>query len=69
MCVESTPLMAGNLAFDATVVADALMNFQRTLREGRVVPPEMVLDMALANLTSFARIVDSGDILAGLSAL
>ena len=69
MCVESTTRMARNLGFDATVVADALVNFQHTLRDGRVVPPEIVLDMALANLTSFAHIVDSGDILAELFAL
>ena len=68
MCVESSTRMAGNLGFDAIVVADALVNFQRTQRNGRVPPPEMVLEMALANLTSFARIVDSADILAELSA-
>ena len=64
MCVESTTGMAGNLGFQTTVVADALVNFQRTLRDGRVMPPEVVLEMALANLTSFARIVDSAELLA-----
>ena len=68
MCVESTTRMAGNLGFDTTVVADALVNFQRTLRGGRVMPPETVLDMTLANMTSFARIVDSAAVLAEVSA-
>lgn len=66
MCVESTARMAGNLGFNTTVVADALVNFQRTLRDGRVMPPQTVLDMSLANLTSFARIIDSAEVLAAL---
>ncbi len=66
MCVESTTRMAGNLGFRTSVVADALVNFQRTLRDGRVMPPQTVLDMTLANLTSFARIADSAEVLAEL---
>ncbi len=64
LCVESTARMAGNLGFQTTVVADALVNFQRTRRDGVVVPPKDVLEMALANLTSFARIAESGEVLA-----
>ena len=64
MCVESTARMAGNLGFKTTVVADALVNFQRTRRDGVIVPPRDVLEMALANLSSFARIVESGEVLA-----
>lgn len=67
MCVESTVRMAGNLGFATTVVADALVNFQRTLRDGRVMPPELVLDMSLANMTSFARVTDSAALLSELS--
>ncbi len=67
MCVESTTRMAGNLGFKATVVADALVAFPRTLRDGRVMPPQTVLDMSLANLTSFARITDSAEVLAELT--
>lgn len=67
MCVESTARMAGNLGFRTTVVADALVNFQRSLRDGRVMPPQTVLDMTLANLTSFARVVDSAEVLAELT--
>lgn len=63
MCVESTARMAGNPGFATTVVADALVNFQRTLRDGRVVPLETVLEMSLANLTSFARIVSRAELL------
>jgi nicotinamidase-related amidase len=64
MCVESTTRMAGNLGFTTTVVADALVNFQRTRRDGVIVPPRDVLEMALANLSSFARIVESDVVLA-----
>lgn len=67
MCVESTARMAGNLGFATTVVADALVNFQRTLREGRVMPPQAVLDLSLANLTSFARILDSDEVLSEIA--
>lgn len=66
MCVESTTRMAGNLGFRTTVVADALVNFQRTRRDGVVVPPRDVLEMSLANLMSFATVVESDDILADL---
>lgn len=68
MCVESTARMAGNLGFKTTVVADALVNFQRTLRDGQVMPPQTVLEMSLANLTSFARILDSAALLAQVAA-
>lgn len=62
MCVESTARMAGNLGFRTTVVADALVNFPRRLRDGTLVPPQMVLEMSLANLTSFADIGDSATV-------
>jgi nicotinamidase-related amidase len=63
-CVESTARMAGNLGFATTVVEDALINFQKTLRDGRVMPAEDVLAMTLANLDGeFARIATTADIL------
>ncbi len=68
MCVESTTRMAGNLGFDTTVVADALVAFPRTLRDGRVMPPQAVLDMALANLRSFATIKDAVEVLVEVAA-
>jgi nicotinamidase-related amidase len=68
-CVESTARMAGNLGFDTVVVGDALMNFQKTLRDGRVLPAEDVLAVTLANLDGeFARVVSADEMLAEVSA-
>ena len=68
-CVESTARMAGNLGFQTTVVGDALINFQKTLRDGRVMPAGDVLAMTLANLDGeFATIATTADVLAGLQA-
>ena len=64
-CVESTARMAGNLGFATTVVGDALINFQKTLRDGRIMPPGDVLAMTLANLDGeFARIATTDEVLA-----
>lgn len=66
-CVESTARMAGNLGFDTVVVGDALINFQKTLRDGRVMPPGDVLAMTLANLSGdFAEIALTQDVLNGV---
>lgn len=67
MCVESTARMAGNLGFTTTVVADAPVNFQCTLRDESVMAPQAVRKMSLANLTSSARIADSGEVLSELT--
>ncbi|EEW25872.1 isochorismatase family protein [Rhodobacter ferrooxidans] len=68
VCVESTARMAGNLGFSTTVVADALINFQKTLRDGRVMPPADVLALTLANLDGeFARITDTATVLAEIA--
>ena len=64
MCVESTTRMAGNLGFKTTVVADALINFERTRRDGGVIAARDVLEMSLSNLRAFARIADSAEVLA-----
>lgn len=65
-CVESTARMAGNLGFATTVVADAVINFQKTLRDGRVMPPADVLALTLANLDGeFAAVTTTADVLAG----
>lgn len=67
-CVESTARLAGNLGFDTRVVGEALINFQKTLRDGRVMPPQDVLALTLANLDGeFARVVSSDEILAELT--
>jgi nicotinamidase-related amidase len=68
MCVESTTRMAGNLGFNTTVVADALVNFGRKRRDGALIAPQDVLDMTLANLRGFATIKDSAEVLAEVSA-
>ena len=61
--------MAGKLGFDTTVVGDALLNFQKTLRDGRVMPAGDVLAMTLANLDGeFATIATTAEGLAGLQA-
>ena len=67
-CVESMVRIAGNLGFDTRVVGDALINFQKTLRDGRVLPAADVLAVVLANLDGeFARVVSSDEILAELT--
>ena len=68
-CVESTARMAGNLGFQTTVVGDALLNFQKTLRDGRVMPAGDVLALTLANLSgACATIATTAEGLAGLAA-
>lgn len=63
-CVESTARMAGNLGYVTTVVSDALINFQKTLRDGRVMPATDVLALSLANLDGeFAHIASTNEIL------
>ena len=64
MCVESTTRMAGNLGFQTMVVADALINFARTGRDGSEISSQAVLDMTLSNLRAFGRIVESGEVMA-----
>lgn len=67
-CVESTVRMAGNLGHRVTVAADGLINYQKTLRDGRIMPPEDVLALTLAHLDEeFATISDSATILEGLA--
>lgn len=64
VCVESTARMAGNLGYATTVVGDALISFQKTLRDGRVMPAADVLAMTLANLDGeFAHIASVNEIL------
>jgi nicotinamidase-related amidase len=67
-CVESTVRMAGNLGHRVTVAADALINYQKTLRDGRVMPPADVLAVVLATLDGeFAHVTDTADILSEIS--
>lgn len=64
MWVASTVRMAGNLGHAVTVVADALVCFPRRAMGERVFPPDLVLDMSLANMRGFARIQTLQDLIA-----
>ncbi len=67
-CVDTTTRMAGNLGHAATVVEDALINFSKTLRDGRVMPAADVLALTVANLSDeFARIRTTDEILKELA--
>ena len=68
-CVESTARMAGNLGHQTSIAADALINFQKTLRDGRVVAAPDVLALVLATLDGeFARVTDSQTIVKEIAA-
>ncbi len=63
--VEATARMAGNLGFDARVVADACFTFAKRDRTGRLWTAEQVHELSLANLDGeYARIVETADVLA-----
>jgi nicotinamidase-related amidase len=67
-CVDTTTRMAGNLGHRVTVVEDALINFQKTLRDGRVMPAGDVLALTLANLSDeFARIAPATVVLSEIA--
>jgi nicotinamidase-related amidase len=65
--VEATARMAGNLGFDAIVVADATATFARADYEGRPRSADEVHAMSLANLAGeYARIMTTAEVLAAL---
>ncbi|ODT08901.1 MAG: isochorismatase [Mesorhizobium sp. SCN 65-20] len=67
-CVETTTRMAGNLGFDARLVADACYTFDRVGLDGKVHSAEAVHDMTLTNLNGeFASIVTTDAIVAALA--
>ncbi len=67
-CVESTARMAGNLGHDTSIAGDALINFQKTLHDGRIIAAPDVLAYVLATLDGeFARVADSATLLAELT--
>ncbi len=67
-CVETTTRMAGNLGFDARLVADACYTFDRVSLDGKVHSAEAVHDMTLTNLNGeFASIVTTDAIVAALA--
>jgi nicotinamidase-related amidase len=64
-CVESTTRAASDMGFRVTLAEDALLNHQKTQRDGRVAPPQEVLAMTLANLGGqFAEVLKTSDIVA-----
>ncbi|MFC6732420.1 MULTISPECIES: cysteine hydrolase family protein [unclassified Haladaptatus] len=67
-CVSTTARMAENLGFSVYVVADATAAFDRTGHDGTHYEPEVVHDLALAQLNGeFATIIDTAPLLAALS--
>ena len=67
--VEATVRMAGNLGFDAWIVADGCFTFDKTLLDGRVIPAADVHALSLANLSGeYARVVNSAELLQAVSA-
>lgn len=67
-CVESTARMAGNLGHDTHIAGDALINFQKTLHDGRIIAAPDVLAIVLATLDGeFARVTNTETLLAELS--
>lgn len=66
--VESTARSAGNLGFDAVVVADACFTFDQHDLQGRHWPAEEVHAMSLSNLAlDYARILNCAEVCAGLT--
>jgi nicotinamidase-related amidase len=66
-CVETTTRMAGNLGFDARLVADACYTFDRTGFDGRTERAEDIHAMTLSNLNGeFATIETTDSLLAAL---
>ena len=66
-CISTTARMAGNLGFDAWVVADATATFDRTGPDGIVYPAELIHAIALSDLHGeFANVADSATKLAAM---
>jgi nicotinamidase-related amidase len=67
-CVETTTRMAGNLGFDARLVADACYTFDRIGFDGRAESAEAIHLMTLSNLNGeFATIETTDAVLARLA--
>jgi nicotinamidase-related amidase len=66
-CVSTTTRMAGNLAFDTVLVADATATFDRIGVDGTRYDAQLMHDTTLASLSEeFATIVNTRDVLANL---
>lgn len=67
-CVETTTRMAGNLGFDARLVADACYTFDRIGYDGQTETAENIHAMTLSNLNGeFATIETTDTVLAALN--
>lgn len=67
-CVETTTRMAGNLGYEAFLVADATWTFDREGPDGRIHAARDVHAMSLANLHGeFCRIVHAADVVRALA--
>jgi nicotinamidase-related amidase len=66
-CVSTTTRMAGNLAFDTVLVADATATFDRIGVDGTHYDAQLMHDTTLASLSEeFATILNTRDVLANL---
>lgn len=62
-CVSTTTRMAGNLGFEAYLVADACATFERTGHDGKTYDAQTVHELALASIhNEFATVVNTEDI-------
>ncbi|ALN75472.1 cysteine hydrolase family protein [Aureimonas sp. AU20] len=67
-CVETTTRMAGNLGYDAILVADATWTFDRAGPDGRLHAAEDIHAMSLANLDGeFCRVFQARDVIEALA--
>lgn len=66
--LEATVRHAGDLGFAAHVVADGCWAVDKRLRDGRVIPAELVHELSLANLDGeYAAVVEADALLARLA--
>lgn len=66
--LEATVRHAGDLGFATHVVADGCWAVDKRLRDGRIVPAELVHELSLANLDGeYAQIIDADALLARLA--
>lgn len=50
-CVSTSTRMASNLGFDVTIIADAVVSFERKNISGGIISPDIVHEVSLASLS------------------
>lgn len=66
--LEATVRNAGDLGFATQVVADACWAVDKRLRDGRIIPAELVHELSLANLDGeYAEVIEADALLARLA--